>query len=225
MLPRLGPPHLVIFDCDGVLVDSEGISNRVLASWITETGWPLAASACHELFVGRRMDDVMATIERRINKPLQPGWLEEYERRRDSSFTQDLKPVPGIQAALDKLTQHAVAFCVASSGPLTKMHFTLGLTGLRSYFPDKILFSARGLPRGKPFPDVFLHAASQMGVPSRNCVVVEDSAPGAMAAQAAGMRCLGYAPNEQVTALEAHGATCFLDMVQLPSLLGLSATP
>ena len=215
-------PRLVIFDCDGVLVDSEHLSNIVLAEFITESGWALNAPECSTLFVGRRMDDVMAMISGKVGKSLPLGWLAEYERRRDISFKQDLKAIPGIRTVLDILSRNRLAYCVASSGPLSKMHFTLSLTELRTYFPDDILFSARGLPRGKPFPDVFLHAAKQMGADPLDCVVVEDSPAGAAAAKAAGMRCFAYAVAGNSQALIDQNAVCFFTMAQLPTLLGLS---
>ncbi|MBL8628078.1 MAG: HAD family phosphatase [Rhodospirillaceae bacterium] len=214
-------PRLVIFDCDGVLVDTEHLSNDVLSGLVTESGWPMTAAESAALFLGMRMPDVASIIEEKIGKALREDWVLEYERQRDAAFAGGLRTIPGIESVLEAVCANTVNYCVASSGSVAKMQNTLTLTGLKPYFADHVLFTARTLPRGKPFPDVFLHAAAQMGVPPQDCIVVEDSTAGAKAAKAAGMRCLGYAATTAPALLEAEGAVCFTDMAALPNLLGL----
>jgi HAD superfamily hydrolase (TIGR01509 family) len=213
-------PALVIFDCDGVLVDSERIGHGTLAAMATESGYPLTVDDSFRLFMGWRMPDVIAHIEAGLGRPLPAGWLEEFSRRRDAVLERELKPVAGIAAVLDALAAAEIATCVASSGSLRKMRFTLGLTGLDRAFGDR-LYSTWDLPRGKPFPDVFLHAAASLGFAPAESVVIEDSPAGAEAARAAGMRCFGYAADSDRAALQAHGATVFFAMDALPALLGL----
>jgi HAD superfamily hydrolase (TIGR01509 family) len=162
----------------------------------------------------------MAHIETELGHALAPGWLDEFTRRRNARLERDLKPVAGIEAVLDRLAAAGLQTCVASSGSLRKMRFTLGLTGLDRAFGDR-LYSTWDLPRGKPFPDVFLHAAASLGFAPAESVVIEDSPAGAEAARAAGMRCFGYAADSDRAALQAHGATVFFAMDALPALLGL----
>jgi HAD superfamily hydrolase (TIGR01509 family) len=213
-------PSLVIFDCDGVLVDSERIANDVMAAHITAAGWPMSGAQSLKLFVGKRMTEVMAEVEARTGTTLADDWLDVFEAARDAAFTSRLKPVPGIERVLLRLGDVGIPFCVASSGSIAKMHHSLGVTGLLPLL-EGVLFSARDVGRGKPFPDIFLHAAAQMGHQPADCVVIEDTPTGAEAARAAGMRCFGYAADSDSEALKARGATCFTDMAALPGLLGL----
>jgi HAD superfamily hydrolase (TIGR01509 family) len=211
---------LVIFDCDGVLVDSEPISNRVIVDMLGEAGWTLSEDESQKRFRGRRMDDVMALIEDHLGRALPIDWQAQYEQRRNATFQKSLKPIAGIASVLARLAELNRPMCVASSGSILKMRLTLGLTGLAAFFGDR-LYSSWGLANGKPAPDLFLHAASAMGFAPADCIVIEDSLPGVMAAQAAGMRCLGYAADADSQALAACGAACFTDMAALPGLLGL----
>lgn len=180
--------ELVIFDCDGVLVDSERLAVRLEARLISELGWPVSEADVVERFVGRSDEYMLAEIERMVGRPV-PEWTQRYQTELRRSFEAELRAVDGIVDALDALT---CASCVASSGSLAKMQLTLGLTGLYGRLDGRI-FSATQVARGKPAPDLFLHAAEQMGVDPVACVVVEDSASGAEAARAAGMRCIAYA--------------------------------
>jgi HAD superfamily hydrolase (TIGR01509 family) len=211
---------LIIFDCDGVLVDSEPLSNRVIVDMLAEDGWILSEEDSARQFRGRRMDDVVALIEDHLGRALAADWNAQYERRRNAVFRERLKPVPGVATVLARLAEMNRPMCVASSGSIPKMHLTLGLTGLAPFFGDR-LYSSWGLTNGKPAPDLFLHAAAAMGFDPARCVVIEDSLPGVMAAQAAGMRCFGYAADSDSAALAACGAHCFTDMADLPRLLGL----
>ena len=213
-------PSLVIFDCDGVLVDSERIGHGTLVEMANEHGYAITIADSYRQYMGWRMPDVIAHIETEIGKSLPSGWLDEFTRRRDAVLEKDLKPVAGIEGVLDALAAAGINTCVASSGSVRKMRFTLGLTNLARYFGDR-LYSTWDLERGKPFPDIFLHAATSQETAPESCVVIEDSPAGAQAAKAAGMPCFGYAADSDSGALQAHGATVFLRMADLPGLLGL----
>ncbi len=213
-------PELVVFDCDGVLVDSEPIANRIMAEAITALGWPLTAEDCIARFKGHHFDTIIAVIEDRLGRPVPADWLPNMRAATDAAFERELKPVPGVVAALDALAESGLATCVASQGPPEKLAVSLGVTGLRARFEGRI-FSAYQVERGKPHPDLFLFAAATMGVAPRACVVIEDSPLGVTAARAAGMAVLGFAPEGDGADLAAAGARLFRNMVELPDLLGL----
>jgi len=206
---------LAIFDCDGVLVDTEPISSRVYANLMGELGLRVTADEVLREFVGRSRVDNLAAIEQRLGCRLPPEFGDEYERRTFAAYELQLTPIPGIVEVLANLS---MPVCVASSGNHEKMHRTLGLTGLLERF-DGHIFSASEVERGKPFPDIFLLAARRMGVPPARCVVVEDSVPGVQAGIAAGMSVLGYGKVSSPDRLERAGAKVFLEMSQLPELL------
>jgi HAD superfamily hydrolase (TIGR01509 family) len=219
-MPRNGPTRveLVIFDCDGVLVDSERLAVRVESRLITELGWSLTEAEVLDRFVGRTDAYMRGEIEATLGHAV-PDWDEQYRTRLHASFHAELTAVDGIAEAVDALHAVPVATCVASSGTHDKMAVTLGLTGLFSRFDGRI-FSTTEVEHGKPAPDLFLHAARQMGVAPEHCVVVEDSRSGVAAARAAGMASFGYAggltPAEW---LEGDGTTVFDDMARLPALV------
>jgi len=207
---------LVIFDCDGVLVDSERLAVRVEARLITELGWPLSESDVLERFVGRSDEYMLSEIESALGHPV-PDWQDRYEQRLHSAFRDELTAVEGIEAALEQLTG---ATCVASSGTHEKMKLTLGLTGLYEQFAGRI-FSTTEVERGKPAPDLFLYAADRSGVTPDRCVVVEDSKSGVEAARAASMRSLGYAGGLTPPSwLEGPDTVVFANMADLPRLVG-----
>jgi HAD superfamily hydrolase (TIGR01509 family) len=207
--------ELVIFDCDGVLVDSERLAVKVEAALITELGWPLTEADVLQRFVGRSDSYMRQAIEAALGRAV-PEWQTTYETRLHRAFRSDLTAVDGIVRALHDITTLS---CVASSGTHEKMKITLGLTGLLGQFQGRI-FSATEVANGKPAPDLFLHAAARMGVHASHCLVVEDSKSGVEAARAAGMRSLGYAggltPAEW---LEGPGTVVFDDMTLLPALV------
>jgi HAD superfamily hydrolase (TIGR01509 family) len=198
----------VIFDCDGVLVDSEPASNRVLAEVLTELGLPTTTEQSMATFMGRSWATNLEIIEQRLGRPAPPDLTERYRRRRDAALRREVEPVDGILEALDRIDLPA---CVASSGDHGKMAITLGATGLLDRFRGRI-FSAADLPdgRGKPKPDLLLHAARQMGWEPQTTAVVEDSEPGIQAGVAAGMQVFGY---------RVAAPTTFDDMRELPRLL------
>jgi HAD superfamily hydrolase (TIGR01509 family) len=213
---------LVIFDCDGVLVDSERLAIKVDAQVLARLGWPLTEVEIIDRFVGASDADFRSAIEAHLGRTLPDDWEEEFEPLYRAALARDLVPVDGIVEALDQITDPN---CVASSGSHEKMRFTLGLTGLHARF-EGCIFSATEVARGKPAPDLFLHAASRMGVHPRDCIVVEDSANGVRAARAAGMRVLAYAGGvTPASRLAGPDTTVFTDMRALPILLGNGKVP
>lgn len=213
-------PALVIFDCDGVLVDSEAISNRIMAEAISAAGVPMTYEECRARFVGGSLQRVIDTVEQWRGTPLPARWKADYESRRNAAFHRELKAVPGAAAAIRAIRASGTPLCVASSGSPEKMDLTLGLTGLKDDF-DGNLFSATMVAHGKPAPDLFLYAAEQMGQVPENCVVVEDSLLGVTAAVAAGMRVLAYTGDTEADALKAAGGQPFDAMAELPKLIGI----
>ena len=205
---------LVILDCDGVLVDSEPLSNRVLSEALTAAGHPMTAEETTAAFMGRSWVSCEEIMRARFGA-VPEGLDADYRRRVAAAFDAELKPVPGVVEALDAI-HHPT--CVASSGPHEKMRHTLALTGLYERFEGRI-FSAYDVARGKPAPDIFLHAAAGMGFAPADCVVVEDSPVGVEAACAAGMRVLGYAGHTD-PALLSQADAVFADMAELPGLIG-----
>lgn len=210
--------RLVLFDCDGVLVDSEPIALSANVELGRRFGWPLLAEQAVDLFLGRSAAAVDAEIARRCGAGVAVRWRAEYEARMRDEVDARLEPVPGIVEALDAVMPR-LATCVASSGGHAKMRHTLGRTGLYERFDGRI-FSAEEVEHGKPAPDLFLHAAAAMGVAPEHCVVVEDSRHGVRAARAAGMRSLGFAGGLTPAAwLEGADTVVFEDMRELPTLL------
>ncbi len=203
-----------------MLVDSERVAVKVDVVVLAALGWPITEAEVIERFVGRSTAAIRGDIERYLGRPLADDWEDEFESLYRDAFTAGLQPVDGIVDALDRI---ATPSCVASSGSHEKMRFTLGLTGLWDRFAGRI-FSVHEVARGKPAPDLFLHAAARMGVEPAACAVVEDSRWGVEAARAAGMRAFGYAggltPGEW---LEGAGTIVFSDMRELPALLTASA--
>jgi HAD superfamily hydrolase (TIGR01509 family) len=208
--------ELVIFDCDGVLVDSERLAIKIDVQVLDELGWPLSEAEVVERFVGRSDRDMQAAIEAQLQRTLPADWGEQVRRRYREVFETELVPVPGVVQALHRIGELT---CVASSGTHEHLRYTLGLTGLYERFAGRI-FSSQDVAAGKPAPDLFLYAAEQMGCAADRCVVVEDSRSGVEAARAAGMRVLGFAggltPPEL---LEGPATVVFEDMLELPGLL------
>jgi HAD superfamily hydrolase (TIGR01509 family) len=210
------PFELVIFDCDGVLVDSERIAVRVEAELLTELGWPLSQAEVVERFMGRTDEFMDEAIVAQLGDRLPADWKDQFQRRYRAAFAAELVPVDGILEALDQITMPT---CVASSGSHDKLRFTLGRTGLYRRFEGRI-FSGKEVANGKPAPDLFLHAAARMGVEPAACAVVEDSHYGVLSARAAGMRAFGYAGGlTPAHRLEGPGTVVFDNMRELPGLL------
>jgi HAD superfamily hydrolase (TIGR01509 family) len=215
-------PALVIFDCDGVLVDSEGISNEVLARALSAAGVPTSTADALRNYKGRILREVIARAETQLGASLPDGFIEAFEHDRVLEFRRRLKPIVGAAETVRSLKAAGVKVCVASQGKLEKTELTLKLTGLRDLFGEHELFSAYSVPRGKPHPDLFLHAAATMRASPDRCVVVEDTTIGVIAARSAGMRTLGYTANEDESALQAAGAEVLRSLAEIPALIGLA---
>jgi HAD superfamily hydrolase (TIGR01509 family) len=207
---------LVIFDCDGVLVDSEPISVRIDVDMLAEVGVTMSEAEVIERFVGRSPEVILAETEARLGRRVPDGWFERGEARLRRAFAAELQPVDGIKEALRAID---MPVCVASSSSHENLRLKLEVTGLYERFAGRI-FSASEVANGKPAPDLFLHAAERMGVAPDACVVVEDSRYGVQAARAAGMDALGYAGGlTPAHALEGPRTVVFDDMRELPRLL------
>ncbi len=180
---------LVIFDCDGVLVDSEIIACRIEMAALATLGHPIAAAEFRRRAVGRSRTDVNTMLDSLWDKTLPPDYSAQIRAATFAGFEAELQPVPGIRAVLDGLDGQRR--CVASSSHPTRIARALAATGLAAYFGQDI-FSAVEVARGKPAPDLFLHAAARMATAPQDCLVIEDSMPGIEAARAAGMRAIGF---------------------------------
>lgn len=210
--------ELVIFDCDGVLVDSDRISLRIQAERISALGLEMSYEDCVRDFLGLGMPATLRILAERLERPVPEGWEVELDAAVRKGFRRELTPVAGIVEALQEIE---LPTCVASSGSHEKMRLTLGLTGLWDRFAGRI-FSADEVERGKPDPDLFLHAASCMSIPPERCIVVEDSPFGIAAAKAAGMAALGFAAATPAARLKGADAV-FTAMEDLPGLLADTA--
>jgi HAD superfamily hydrolase (TIGR01509 family) len=212
--------ELVIFDCDGVLVDSERLAVRTEAEILGSMGWHVTEAEVVERFVGRSAEYMHRQIEERLGRPV--DWEAEFEAHYREVFERELRPVEGVVEALRRVEALS---CVASSGTHDKIRFSLGLTGLLEFFRGRI-FSVQDVTMGKPAPDLFLHAAKQMGVRPEACAVVEDSPAGVEAALAAGMAAFAFAggvvPAER---LQRDGVLVFDDMRDLPPLVSRTTRP
>jgi HAD superfamily hydrolase (TIGR01509 family) len=218
MAPSLGL-QLVIFDCDGVLVDSEAISNRVLAAMLTEQGLPTTLPQARHEYQGLLLADVQARAEAKLGRSLPTDWLARYEEKRADAFRRELAPVTGAAEMVERLRAAGLGVCVASQGKLSKTRLSLALTGLDHLFSESERFSAHSVAQGKPAPDLFLHAAAATGVEPAACAVVEDTPSGVTAAVAAGMRAIGYTADSDEQALSDAGAEPLRSLTELPRLL------
>jgi len=216
------PPDLVIFDCDGVLIDSELIGARVEAAELSRIGIPLAEDEILTRFLGMTAEAMYQALEIEHRCTLPAGFADTVQAEIGAAFERDLQVIPGIHETLDRL---AVASCVASSSTLARLRHSLGLTGLYARFAPHV-FSAEQVARGKPAPDLFLHAAAKMGCAPARCLVIEDSISGVRGAAAAGMRVWGFiggghCPDGHDARLRDAGAeSVFERMTDLPTLLG-----
>lgn len=207
-------PDLVIFDCDGVLVDTEPISNRIFAEMLTADGYPVDAATAGRRFMGRPTSESVREVEAELGRPLEADFTDRLERRIIDAFLTDPQPVPGVREAALALPGRR---CVASSSGHDYLREVLGAAGLVALFER--LFSTREVARGKPAPDLFLHAAASLGVAPQRCLVIEDSPAGVEAATAAGMPVVGYAARNPASELRRHRAVTFQAMAELPGLV------
>jgi HAD superfamily hydrolase (TIGR01509 family) len=209
---------LVIFDNDGVLVDSEPISNRLLAAYLTELGHPTSYEDSVRDYMGSAMHRVHDLVLERTGQRLPDDFDEVFHARVFAAFQRQLRAVPGVVDVLEKLTVDGTSYCVASSGSHERIRVGHRTTGLDRWFDDTRIFSSEDVGRGKPAPDLFLHAAERMGAVPARCVVVEDSPLGVQAAVAAGMDVYGF--TAMTPAAKLAGATrVFSDMGELADLL------
>lgn len=214
----------VLFDCDGVLVDSEPITNGLLREMLEEQGWVLTPDECMRLFIGKAVKDERALIEARTGRPLTEAWLTLFRERRNERLESRLRPIDGAPEAVAAV--HAACggrIACASGADRFKVELQLAKCGLMRWFEGRI-FSGHELPRSKPAPDVYLAAAAALGVDARRCAVVEDTVTGVTAGVAAGATVFGYSPPEAghdaPAALRAAGAVhVFTHMRELPALL------
>jgi HAD superfamily hydrolase (TIGR01509 family) len=193
---------LVIFDCDGVLVDSERITNEVFRAMLNELGLALTLEGMFERFVGRSMPQCMTLIAQMRGEPAPETFLAELRERVGTALRDNVKPIAGIEEVLSALT---IPYCVASSGEHDKIRLTLGATGLLARFEGRI-FSVADVEHPKPAPDVFLLAAQTLGATPTRCVVIEDTPTGVRAAVAAGMHAIGVAAHTPAPRLIDAGA-------------------
>ena len=213
-------PQLIIFDCDGVLVDSETISNRHLHRFLLSRGADISFSECCDRFIGKSRHDVERYLsEQGLKVP--ENWLVPFSKELIASLKSEIKPIKGAKKALKVLKNHEVKFCVASNGLMEKMCATLETTGMLPWFEGN-MFSAHEVGASKPAPDVFLNAAQANRILPEHCLVVEDSSSGFEAAARAGMSCLAYVPKETKSTPDLFGARQFGDMALLPSELGIA---
>jgi len=208
--------ELVIFDCDGVLVDSESISCGAIAEIATELGFPMTTQASIDYFVGTSIEYAVDFLKDKISKPIPTDLESRYRKICHERFQTELKPIPGIESFLNQLD---LPKCVGSNGPRYKIISNLEITNLIHYFDKAQLFSAYDIQKWKPLPDLYLHAAHQMNVTPQKCVVVEDSVAGVKAARAAGMSVYGYAGDTDGTALAAAGANVITSMDELSHII------
>jgi HAD superfamily hydrolase (TIGR01509 family) len=215
----------VLFDCDGVLVDSEGITNGVLRDMLEDLGWTLSPAECMRLFVGKAVKDERALIEARTGQPLTEDWFVRFRERRNAGLVARLQPirhaVPAVEA-ISRRFEGRIACC--SGADRFKVELQLEKCGLLPFFAGRI-YSGHEMPRSKPFPDVYLAAMERLAVRPQRCAVVEDTVTGVTAGVAAGAMVFGYSPPEgghdAPDALREAGAqVIFTDMAQLPALLG-----
>lgn len=205
--------QLIIFDCDGVLVDSEALSNGVVAEMLSLQGLPMSAEEGVRYFAGTSMKYIQEYYHRQMGVHLPDDFEQRYRKRSFEVFEERLEAVPGIREALEAIQ---LPRCVASNGPINKIEFNLKVTNLQHFFGDHI-FSAYQIKKWKPLPDLYLHAAKQMGYEAQRCLVIEDSVAGVQAAKAAGMRVIGYAAGHSTEqALSEAGAEVIYSMKNLP---------
>lgn len=215
----------VLFDCDGVLVDSEGITNGVLREMLEELGWKLSPQECMRIFLGKAVKDERALIEAQTGQPLTEAWFVRFRETRNERLLAGVQPIRNAVAAVAAISdrfQGRIACC--SGADRWKVEMQLARCGLLPYFEGRI-YSGHEMPRSKPAPDVYLAAMPPLGVAAQRCAVVEDTVTGVTAGVAAGATVFGYSPPEAghdgPAALRAAGAAViFTDLLELPALLG-----
>lgn len=214
----------VLFDCDGVLVESEGITNGVLRDMLHELGWPISAEECVALFIGRALKDQWSVILEHTGVRIDDAWIAQFRARRDIALRERVAAIPGVLGALEEIRRaYGAQIAVASGADRAKVEMQLELTGLAEFFGDQV-FSGMEMPRSKPAPDVYLAAARGLGVAPDRAVVIEDTVAGVTAGVAAGATVIGYASGALTSTapevLRAAGAAAVIsDMAELAGLV------
>ena len=203
---------LIIFDCDGTLVDSEPISNQVVADMMNQLNIPMTKERSIELFAGKKFADIVHYIEANIDYPLDFNFESEFRVQSKIAFEKYLKPIPGV---IDFIESLDIRYCVASNGPRIKMETTLSVTGLDKYFTDENTFSAYDINKWKPDPALFLHAASSLNSKPASSLVIEDTISGATAAINANMKCIIYSTDKESEIFNSMGLTTFSDFLSI----------
>lgn len=220
MTPLTTPPAAVLFDCDGVVVDSEPATFELLAEDLANRGLTLDHAEMERLFLGGTIEKV-ERIAREMGADMPPGWTAAFYESLYARLAENTPLIPGVLAVFDALDAAGIPYAIGSNGSLRKMRITLGQHPALQARLDGRIFSGHDLGMLKPAPGLYLHAARALGAEPAACVVIEDSPTGAHAARAAGMTCFGYAPHGDAGALAAEGALPFAAMADLPALLGL----
>lgn len=210
---------MVVFDCDGVIVDSERLLNEVLRDDLAEHGLDLSVEEVMERFIGGTMEGI-ANKARDAGAVLAPDWVEVFYPKAYARLAEEVEIIPGIVEVLDALDAAGVPYAVGSNGRVRKMEITLGRTGLLDRFEGRLL-SGQDCPAPKPAPDVYLKAMDLVGANPAHCAVIEDSATGARAGQAAGAKVFGFHRETRRDVLQPVSDVLFDDMADLPRLLGL----
>ncbi len=209
-----------IFDCDGVLIDSEPVANRALVRGLNAIGYAITPAESERDFMGRSWGHMVEVVTERLGAPPPATLRDDYRAALFAAYAAGEAPaIAGIAEALDGLDAAGIPYCLASSGDHERIRRGLAAAGLTERFPDERIFSADDVGRGKPWPDLFLHAAERMGFAPATTVVVEDSPAGVTAGRAAGMRVLGYSARTPAQVLREAGAEPFEAMAELPRLL------
>jgi len=215
-------PPAIIFDCDGVLVDSEDLASRVEAELTRELGLNLTTAEAHDLFLGKTVDGVLATIAARAGKGVSASFSYNWAFATAHAFMRELKAVAEVRAVVGELRQRGHEMAVASQSPLARVKFSLDVTGLAEFFGERLYVTSM-VARPKPAPDIYLHAARQLGAEPAACLVVEDSPAGAAAARSAGFQVLGYAPGDTAASMRAAGVPVIASMSEvLPRVASLA---
>jgi HAD superfamily hydrolase (TIGR01509 family) len=208
----------IIFDCDGVLVDSEYLSSRVEAEILRDLGLDLTIEEVHELFLGKTVERVLDLIGERVGARPGAAFTYNWAFATAFAFMRELKPIAGIRAALEEFAGRGHRMAVASQSPMARVRMSLAVAGLDEFFGDNICVTSM-VARPKPAPDIYLFAATRLGATPRECIVIEDSPAGAAAAMSVGMRAIGYAPAETLAAMQAAGVEVIRSMDELPGLI------
>ncbi len=217
-------PELIIFDCDGVLIDSEGVASTIIAQELTSLGWPMDATASMSLFMGMSITDMEPIIETHLNRKLPPNWRPDLAEKLVIALGTQSKLIPGAEKMLMEVTARGIDWRIASNSSDEEMAVKFARTGLTTLTQGRAHSAASVIAlggRAKPAPDVFLAAAASANTPPNRCIVLEDSPLGVTAAVAAGMTCYGFAPHGSGAALLAAGAHKIF--TRLDEILGVFA--